>query len=594
MKGIMTLTLMALLTGSLMIQSVGHANYEEKVIENDRHLMFILDTRQYYENRTMYLAQAPHQVIDGVTFISMRSFAERMGFDVRYRASENEYYMTDGDDELAYVFGASEFRHNGEVKPFRSGTSHVVNGSLMIPLRETASSLGIRVTPELSARKVHLNWTEKTIIRIPVEEEKPEEPEETFTLSLTTDQDTYRIGEEVSYRLEIDGIPERDARINWTGNEHVFFEAGRYRVSVQVTGPQGTVETAVLHVEVTDEIYRTREQYELSGLAGGETFAIDRASVLSYDVLDPVVTEDDMKLIRSNSPERITQEGIFYEDTVSGDVRLLIHHQNARSHPAQMYVMMRNRSGEPVRVTQGKTGIGGPTPFVHLSGRASVLNYLNSDADGEVWELSPGQTKQVLRDYSSRIIAPEETMTLYTDLNVDGELEIEIIALESRSNFTRTYPFLANIRATHDNRHTRGQFDGANRELVVSKTSGEKAERVIIGSPANDRFVEGVDAMTGQEVTNYGNRGVRYTLRYESVAPNTALVINPRGGSYSGAFKVNGQAIPAPASGTIAHPGEALKLYQTGDEEEEVVIEFIPASGSNLPISILSMPLTSR
>ena len=583
--------LMAFLTGSLLMPSAGAAYYEDKILRNDRHLMFILDTRQYYKDDRMYLAQAPHRVIDGVTFISMRSFAERLGFDVRYRASENEYYMTDGENELAYVFGASEFRHNGEVKPFRSGTSHVVNGSLMIPLRETASSLGIRVTPELSARKVHLNWTEERVIRVPVEEE---EAEESFSISLTADEETYRIGEEVGYLLEIDGIPERDASINWTGRESYFFEEGRYRVSVEVTGPRGTVETAHLDIDVTDEVYRTREQYDLSRLADGGKFTIDRAAVLNYELLEPVVTEDDMKLIRSNSPERITSEGIFYEDTVSGDVRLLIHHQNARLNPAQMYVMMRNRSDEQVTVTQGRTGIGGPTPFVHLSGRSSVLNYLNNDDLEETWTFAPGQSRQILQDYSNRIIGPEETMTLYTDLHVDGELEMEIIALESRSNFARTYPFLGNIRASHDNRHTRGQFDGANRELLVGGTSGETNERVVIGSPANDRFVEGIDAMSGESVTNYGNRGVHYTLRYERVAPHTALVINPRGGSYSGAFKVNGNAIPAPASGTLAHPGEALKLYQTGDEEEEVVIEFIPASGSNLPIAILSMPLKSR
>lgn len=327
--------------------------------------------------------------------------------------------------------------------------------------------------------------------------------------------------------------------------------------------------------------------------AVGQIYPINRDSILEFPVIEPKSEYIGGTLIRSNSPERITREGIHYTDKVAGAVRFIIHKQNAIPEPVKVYLVATNHNSHPVHVQLSNVGVGGPSQYVSSAGRASVANYLTSVKEN--WAtfakiLQPGETAVVVPEMSEKSLKQGQTLTAYADLYSNAEIEYKIVALFEETDLMSTLPFLTGDYAIHDGKHKRGTFKHSDNSIVVSELVGDKQSRLVLGDGKLDPYVIGIDKISGKDEVNTGNYGVVYDITLEQVAPNSIIALNPRGGHYAGAFLVNNKVILAPSAGIISGPNEHLILHKTGIHTETVNIKFIPAAGSNLPLSLLFMP----
>lgn len=91
---------------------------------------------------------------------------------------------------------------------------------------------------------------------------------------------------------------------------------------------------------------------------------------------------------------------------------------------------------------------------------------------------------------------------------------------------------------------------------------------------------------------NSGNYGVLYKIILNYLAPDTLIAFNPRGGRYFGSARVNDRVVE------IKHgdgpQDSATMLYRTQEREEKVELWLSPAAGSNLPFSLLFLPMSEK
>ncbi len=556
---------------------------EAQAAAKEEKLTLIVNTKQYYQNGTVYLAQAPHTVKDGVTYVSMRSLADRLGYKVTYEPATNEYAMQKGNHKLSFKLQGKTYRYNGETRTIRSGQIHTLNGSLMIPLRETVTPLNMNIVA--IGNKIEITWKN---------DQGSTKPATPLQVAIQLDKKEYKIGEEIRYKEVISGGSGKIVSKNWTNNEPAFFTPGEKTVSLEVKDENGTVSRAEAKVVITNEVLRTKEQFDALMTPIGDKMAINGDQTLTYPAIPFETIEKDFTLVRSNSPERITRDGIYYEDTLKGDARFLIHKQNARETSARIYLVAKNEGNTSANVELRHLGVGGPHRYLATNAKESLSNYYRSlsSFSTERLTLKPGEVGIIAEDKISKLILPEYTLTAYADVYSDQDILYQVIVLEEQNEFERVYPFLTNVSPSRDGRHTRGTFAKGNRTLKIDQLVGQEPGRLVFGDGKYDTYVTGYDHLSGgAPETNFGNRGVFYTMELNRVAPNTALVLNPRGGQYIGSFLVNGKVVITPNSGTIAVKNEAAILYRTGNSEEKVTIQFIPASGSNLPLNIVSIPL---
>lgn len=581
-------TVYILFLAFFMFASVQPSSYLAN--QTERTVTLLLNTRQIYEGSSMTLAQQPHVVQNGVTYVSMRSFSDLIGGKVSYNSTTKEYFIEWNNNKIAYTVNSTVYRFNETTMTHPSGQPYLANGTLMVPLRGLVNHFSIRMTPRLSENKLILSWnTQRETGTTPVQP--------TLQADFSTDKLEYRIGERITY---IENSVTGNARITnrtWTNNEDAFFVPGPKTITLEIQNEFGQKSSASRTIYISNEVLYTKEEYDLRYAKPGTKISVDREAVLSYDVVNFDLTEERLQLIRNNSPEKINQEGIYYQDRVSGHSRILIHQLNGRPTPANMYVIAENPNNTDLRLTLTNLGFAGPNDYVSVTGKNAVARYLEQlgkTSSIEEYVIPAGKKEMILTDFSGISIGQNQVVTLYADLHSPMPVDIKVIALDKTSDFEKTYPFLRGVTAVRDGKHTRGTFDNGNRTLRVKERVGEKKSRLIVGDGVVDTFVKGIDNMTGLEETNFGNRGVLYTIALDNVAPNTAVVLNPRGGVYSGAFLVNGKLVNALDQGIIQNPSEGTVLYRTGSRQERVSIQFIPASGSNLPLSFLFLPLNEK
>ncbi|MGO4888773.1 stalk domain-containing protein [Anaerobacillus sp. MEB173] len=553
-------------------------------------IIILLNTRQFYQDNTMHLSKSPHVVRNGVTYVAMRSLAERLQYQVLFDQSTNEYIMKNSENELRFKANSKAFSHNGQVLELGSGAPYIEKGTLMVPLRTVTNRLSIPLTAKLSENKIELTWKKAGQVTTPPPPTAPVQPLEA---DFMTNKDSYKIGELVQYEDLSKGGNSEIIRRTWTNNMPAFFSPGHHMIVLEVENRQGQVSQVTKTITIEDEVLRTEDQFYAMYTPYGDKFNVDRQGVLSYPVIPYTMEERDVTLIRSNSPEKFIQEGIYYRDRVQGNVRFFFHHENARPNRVNIHLLVKNNGREAATIRKDHIAIGGPSTYVSQAGKASVARYLTAltkPALNETITVRPGETKVILEELLKQPIKTGNVLTMYADLHFSSELDFEIVVLDEINTLESTYPYLGGINVVRDGKHIRGTFPKGNRTLTVNQLVGMENGRLVIGDGKIDPYVKGRDVMSGFEETNNGNFGVVYELKLNRVAANTAIVINPRGGHYAGAFLVNNQVVNAPTTGIINNPSEVVSLYRTGNNEEEVTITFIPSAGSNLPINLLFLP----
>ncbi|MFC5531963.1 stalk domain-containing protein [Cohnella yongneupensis] len=609
-------------------------------------------TNEIIHNGVKVLAAQPHAVKKGVTYVAAKSIIKELYGTIAYDAATKYYVMRSGATAIGFAVNQTNYRLNGVTKA-GLGAAYIDKGTLMVPLKTVATTLGIDVKNVPEAKRVELVWSMKPIAKFSVSDttpyamqtevaykdeayhprgyeiidEKWENRYETFehegsyaithwvqdvngvwsdpytvvvnvkpsnkppVASFTTTKDTYKMGEYIGYfdnsTDDENGIVSRV----WTNNLNGFFEPGQQTITLRVTDVHGETSEYAKTITILDDTLYERGQFDLLYAPIGSKFAINGADVLKYRSLSAMFDDSEqMTLIRENSPETFSDEGIFYEaDDLSGNVRFMLHNHSKMSKPVKAYIIATNTSNAPATATMGPIGIGGPHSFVYVAGKAAAGNYLASRLSykSSLTTIPAGESRLIFPEVSDKIIKPGDVYSLYADANFDRSVKVQVVILDASKNVFEELP---NLRVLKSDGHVRGTYEHANRYIEVNEPLGQMKTRMLFGDGYVDPRLYGLDQTIGFPSYNEGNYGVVYTIKLNNVQPNTMIAINPRGGFYAGAFTVNGKVVYTTSNTVLSNYNEASVLYRTGFRVESVTITFTPASGSNLPINLLFMP----
>ncbi|SEJ45115.1 hypothetical protein SAMN04488058_10890 [Deinococcus reticulitermitis] len=401
----------------------------------------------------------------------------------------------------------------------------------------------------------------------------------------STDKGVYAPGERViytEYPFDPDGADITARR--WTGKQDAFFQPGTYTVTLQVTNARGTVsEPFSRTIRVEGPPMDTPLSYALRYAAPGDAFPDPQITAYPALTAQPVPSEN-YPLLFSDSPEAPSRSGVLYRDTVLGRARLLAYHLNALGRPARLYVLARNVDTRPVEVRTERLGETAPTRIEGQLGQVTLLEYFASSAR-QTLTLAPGDLAAV---YASPTLSVGSGVNVLQDVLTTGRVELTFVMLED--GLPPTLPVLQSLpELPLDGRHQRGTFPGAVRALRVNLT--RLPARLVIGDGQLDPALTGVDRLTGQPMRLLGNYGLLYDLEVTGAA-GTAVALSPRGGLYRGAMNIMdgplNQTIKLPRTGNAIQPNQPVLLWRP--QSDRLKIDFIPASGSNLPISLVFYP----
>ncbi|MUT67058.1 copper amine oxidase N-terminal domain-containing protein [Paenibacillus sp. NEAU-GSW1] len=618
------------------------------------HLVLIQKTSQMYHNGKYFKASQPLTEKKGVTYVAARSISERLYSKLYYDSKAQEYVISYLKQEIRYRTNSSSYKVNGEVTEM-NGAPFIQSGTLMIPIRSLLKPYGITMQVKAAEKKIDWIWIVKpqadftvspqtiyagetevsyvdkayhpggklivderwegyatsfstpgqyTVKRwvqdengtwsdpysVVIDVMKPNEPP---AAKFVTDKASYKMGEPILY-TDLSTDPENQIKkAEWTNNAKGFFVPGPQTVTLKVTDAHGATSEYSQTVTIENETLYAKQDFDKLFTDVGDKFQIDGGSVLQMSTIPWTFTVNGQQtLIRSNSPEHIEEEGIYYSDTASGNVRFLTHNQNNRVNPVRVYIVATNENAEEATVTEQHVGVGGPAPYVSQTGKAAVGNFLLSHSGvalNKVTAIPAGESRVILSKLSDVNLAQARVVTMYADVVTSAPIKFTVVVVDADKDVLAELPNLQQL--PRDGKHVRGTFHDANRSVGIMEPIGATPSRIIITDKVVDTRLTGYDVTTGDLMSNDGNNGAYYSVTLYNVHPRTLIGINPRGGHYGGAFLVNNQLVYTTSSTILKDANDVGVLYRTGDRAETVTIAFTPASGSNLPFNILLYPL---
>lgn len=431
-------------------------------------------------------------------------------------------------------------------------------------------------------------WSEPYTVTINVL--PPNQPPQSL---FTTTKDTYMIGEPIEYTNQSTDDENAIVTTEWSNNKPAFFTAGDQVITLRVIDKHGLISDYSKKIHISTDVMYTEEQFNQHFTPVGEIYGLDGSSVLNYSLVPYTYDVSPRNLIASDSPENVMKEGILYRDTMDGDFRLFLYHQNVSYDPLTIYLAATNESSETATVSLGSFGQAGPNSFGLWTGKLAAQRYLESKKTGEttLTTLAPGETKLIMPQLGAQPLKHNDVYSAYIDLNASAPVKFTLYAMKKDNrnplDAFQTYGF-GNL--PRDGKHIRGTFQGADREVAVNQMLGTTSQRVLFGDHVNDHALDGRDMLNGIYENNWGNFGVVYHMNVQ-VAANTLIAVNARGGVYSGVFKVNDTAVMVSNTSLLQNPNQACVLYRTGPNPETVDLSFLTALGSNLPMNLLFIPL---
>lgn len=609
----------------------------------------ILGTNEIYHNNDAFIAQGKSEIVKGSTFVSLRSLATLLDLTIQYDGMTKTFSVYNRYNKITFVVDADRYFLNGSPVDFGTLKPYSKEDVLMVPLKTFTAPFNVSIEKDRFKNAVNLYWNTFVPGQFSIKEKKiyatqtqvtflddftrfsgeeildemwtgkydvyPEAGEYTITRSILTDdgvwqtpyvltievlppnqppvaefktnKDVYKIGETLRYYDYSRDDEDAIAKIEWTNKEPAFFTAGEHDISLKVTDEMGLSHEMTKTITITEEVLYTKEEYSKLNTPIGEKYTIEGSQVPQLEKIRYTVLNTGYTLFRSNSPESAKEDGIYYEDIISGPTRVLIHHLNLQKNPVKYYLMASNPGDEPVTFTMPYSGVGGPHQYITLTGKAGVTKYLQSLSSPNKREitLKPGEKALILTRLNAIEVPHFQTISAHADVYTTKPLKLQMIILDSQKDIDTYYRFLKPLG--RDEVHRRGTFENATKHITITERVGDTPSRLSLSDGTRDTNYPGVDAMTGDEMYNDGIYGVVHEVVLDEVAPNTIISINPRGGEYSGTFRVNGQIIETTRNSHLTSSNEAVVLYRTGNQAEKVEIYYIPASGSSLPLAML-------
>lgn len=515
------------------------------------------------------LPAAP-RVIDGSTVVPLRFLVEVFGARAGWESETKEITVQNGNTVIRLRPGRGTAYIDGNEKAV--GAAPVVEkGTTLVPLRFLVENLNYKVKflPEL--KEIHIK-------RLP----PPPPPNQKPVAEFSVQKSTVARGETVIYR-DTSYDPDGDELVErkWTGKERAFFAPGEYEVSLQVKDSHGAwSEPYTKVIKVTGEVRMNSFEYNLNYPIPGEPLDITNIPVLELKEVDPAVTMNRKKVMISNSPEIVREDGILYSDVLEGEHRLYYHHINGSKETKNIYLLAVNQGKEPVKLTVQKYGTAGPASPMAV-GRAAAYRYLDfTPFESRFLELQPGE-KAILNKGMSNIAPPGKAVHGIFDINAREELLFAVVAVESKDSLAgyEELPVLP-----RDDSHIRGTFSRGNRFLSVYLQDDEPA-RLVVADGEDDSFLYGKDVWLVRK--NKGNYGLTYRIKIKSKY-RVGVLFSARGGVFAGAGAWGGEAFYLPNQGVLKpKEGCMIGVVEPGKEK---VLEFIPPAGSYLPVNLIFIP----
>lgn len=619
-------------------------------------LVLLMNSNKMYMNGTEYLANQPMAVKNGVSYVSIRAMVERVGLKYTYDFATKETIITSGSNILRFKTNSKIYTVNGKQVTMK-GAAYQSNNTFMVPLTSITAALGIPYTFDNVQKRVILTLSTKPTASFTVQpteiyagqttvnyltkstssngsaivDERWEGRQEVFqqpgnyvvsyyvmdatgqwsapysqtitvlkpneapVANFVTDKEQYKIGELVTFtNLSTDDGPE-PLKVEWNGQALAYFHSGPVTIYLTVTDKQGLNSTFRKTITITDEVLYTLNDFNKLFVPVGSAYTMDGSQVPTWNKVQYTTSSDQTILIRSNSPETVYKDGIVYRETAFGDTRFMVHHKNSTGKNVKMYVIATNNGMWPTTLTFKNSGFGGPLDIPTATGKKSIENYYQSIISGKSFTnmiLKPGESVPILTELSNVTMKPGQVVSLLSDLYSDYAVQYDIVMLDASKSPLQSLPYLSFL--DRDGVHNRGTYPNSTRIINVDSVVGAEPARLLLGDKTDDPNLIGMDALTGTEASNSGNFGVVYKIKLNSVAPNTLITFNPRGGKYQGPLLVNGQIVQAPDTGALDAPNQNSVVYRTGSFVQSVEIVFSAASGSNLPVNLLFMPLPEK
>lgn len=617
-------------------------------------LILHMNSRQMYKNGVSYLANQPMAVKNGVSYVSIRAMVEMVGVSYTYEAKTKEVVVTKGSSVMRFKTDSKIYTVNG-TKVTMKGPAYQFKGTFMVPLTSitaalnlpyTVDNIGKRViltlntkptatfsvqSTEIFAGQTYINYTTSSASPngTPIVEErwsdnkqdiydqpgyytvtysvrdangqwsdpcsvtiKVLQPNQPPVANFTTNKEEYKMGEPITL-TDLSYDPEyEELTAEWTNRALAFFNPGPVSIQLKVTDKHGLSSTFEKTINITSEQLYTQDEVAKLFTVPGDVISMDGGSIPGLPNLTYNLSSENYKLIRSNSPETVNQEGVLYRETSVGNTRFLVHHLNNMSTRQKLYVIATNNNLYPTTITTQYSGIAGPVTSPEYTGKISILKYYNSMITNEKYNtttLLPGESRAILTDINKIAMKPGEVLSLSADLFSDLTVQYNVVMVEESKDPIALLPTLPVL--DRDGVHNRGTYPDSTRIINVSDVVGTTQSKLILGDNRNDLNLIGIDPMTGTEASNAGNFGVLYKIRLERVAANTLITFNPRGGNYLGSVMVNGTIVNLPNKGSLSSSDMNAVVYRSGNFEGPVEIVFSVASGSNLPVNFVFTPL---
>lgn len=617
-------------------------------------LILLLNSNLMYQDGVQYKAAEPMAVKNGVSYVAIRSLVERVGLSIRYDSATKETVITRGNDELRFKLNSNTYKVNGVVSTMK-GKSYATNKSVfMVPFTSITSALKLPYTLDTKAKRIVLNVSTKPVAKFTVSpteivagetvvtyqtsssspigkkiineewtgrqdvfsdpgtyivtyrvQDETGQWSDPYSLTLnvvkphvppvaafTTDKDTYKMGEKITY---IDQSTDEDNSIvkeEWENNKLAFFSPGPQTISLKVTNKYGLTSYVEKVINISDETLYTESDFNKLFVPIGNKYIFDGTQVPSWEKINYGFTTEPVTLIRSNSPETTYSEGILYSETSVGNARFMIHHANAVGKDVKVYVIATNTNSETADLFIDTLGFAGPNENAAATGKLAVDRYFASmqtrSAEQDIL-IPPGQRKVIFSQLSATKLKANQVVSLLSDVYTNYPVQFDVIMIDANKDPLATLPTLSIL--PRDGVHNRGTYPNATRIIQYDEVLGDVPKRLLIGDNSSDPFQDGVDTPFFTQAKNAGNFGVLYKIRTSRVAPHTLITFNPRGGTYVGAIMVNGVIVDMPTTGVLNAPNDAAVLYRTGDTEETVDFVFTAAPGSNLSVNLLFQPL---
>ncbi|MFC0211853.1 copper amine oxidase N-terminal domain-containing protein [Paenibacillus chartarius] len=573
----------ALLSAAMLLQLfvVGSA---QAVSTTTATIVLYLNSDTAYVNTTQVKLGAPATIINGSTYVPARFLGEALGFKVEWDAVTNTISMEPEDNRIVLDLVQKKVFINGKEGPFDDYAA-IVDGNLLVKLTWVADYMGANYTYNGDVGRVRITYVKPPVSGyVDAYSNKP-------VAKFVTGKPEYRIGEPVKYvDLSYDPDAEGIAQRYWRNREEAFFEPGTYSVTLQVYDYKGNKSAVYTnYVKVTDEVFLSKDEYPLYKKPIGTSFKTKGSKLFGNyhgfpEVAKQVTQLKGRKLLVSDSPENVETEGILYQDVVNGKARLYADHMNMTKKPLEFAILATNDSDKEVTIKTTKRGEVFPSIYAMLIGREASVDFLMGTPEERTLVVPPNSSVV----YSQMpTMYPEQGVNLFYDLETDGPVKITFAASHTKikpETVESTLPRLGY------NGNVRGTFDTADIRWDVDLSGLNQPSILTLGDGKSDVYVNGYDVFRKEAVNNYGNYGVKYDIHISNPKP-MAILLMGLGGSFAGAFKINGDFALVPESGILPPFEEVQLIGRTDGTEKDLHIEFTPPAGTFFPAELIFYPL---